>query len=72
MVPAIRPYGQAVEFAGLDLAGAVLEQMAIRPAKKYVAYGDSMTHGFRASGIETTYPWQIGEALGYQTVNIGF
>ena len=67
------PYGQSLDFLGLDLGGnGTLEKTVPRPQKRYVAYGDSITHGFQASRIDRNYPYQVGVALGYQVVNMGF
>ncbi len=68
----IMPYGDSVEFTGLSLDGGKLLPISVRPAFKYVAYGDSITHGFRAGDISRTYPFMIGEKLQWQVVNMGF
>jgi lysophospholipase L1-like esterase len=68
----IMPYGDSVEFAGLTLRDGKLLPPSARPVFKYVAFGDSITHGFRAGDIGCTYPFMIGEKLQWQTVNMGF
>lgn len=68
----IMPYGDSVEFTGLSLGDGKLLPAAARPAFKYVAFGDSITHGFRAGDISRTYPFIIGEKLQWQVVNMGF
>jgi lysophospholipase L1-like esterase len=68
----IMPYGDSVEFAGLSISNGKLLPATIRPAFKYVAFGDSITHGFRAEDVSKTYPFIIGEKMKCQVVNMGF
>ena len=68
----IMPYGDSVELSGLSLSDGKLLPPVPRPAFKYVAFGDSITHGFRAGDISRTYPFMIGVKLQWQTVNMGF
>lgn len=68
----IMPYGDSVEFAGLSLRDGTLSPIMARPAFKYVAFGDSITHGFRGSDVSKTYPFVIGDKLNWQVVNMGF
>ncbi len=68
----VLPYGDSVDFRGLTLsAGATLERPAPRPALRYVAHGDSVTHGFTASRVDRTYPYLVAESRGWQSVNLG-
>ena len=65
------PYGDSVDFAGLKVnAGAKFEPIT---AKKplYVAYGDSITHGFTSSGVDKSYPFLIGQKKGWSVINLG-
>lgn len=68
----IMPYGDSVEFAGLSVQNGKLLPATARPAFKYVAFGDSITHGFRAEDVSRTYPFIIGEKLKCQVMNMGF
>ncbi len=69
----IMPYGDSVEFAGATVeARAHWAYPTPRPTTRYVAYGDSVTHGFTASDIVRGYPFQVGEENGWQVVNAGF
>lgn len=68
----IMPFGDSVELTGLSLSGGKLFAPAARPQFKYIAYGDSITHGFRAENITKTYPFMVGEKLRWQVVNMGF
>ncbi|MDR3540903.1 MAG: hypothetical protein P4L69_08085, partial [Desulfosporosinus sp.] len=66
------PYGDSVDFAGLK----VNAEARFKPAEpklpiRYVAYGDSVTHGFTASAIDKTYPFIIGRRKGWETINFG-
>ncbi len=68
----VMPYGDSVDFRGLTLAGGTaLERAAPRPAFRYVAYGDSVTHGFTASRVDRIYPYRVAAMRGWQTVNLG-
>jgi lysophospholipase L1-like esterase len=72
----IWPYGTQMVFDGLELQGGqprLLSPAPIRPAFRYVAYGDSITQGYYASsGIVDTYPDQVGHKKGWSVVNMGF
>ena len=68
----ILPYGDSVDFAGVEVnAGARFEPPAARPAVRYVAYGDSITHGFSASAVDKTYAFLVAQKNGWQLVNLG-
>lgn len=70
MVP---PYSDAVIFRGLRLPdGAALETIVSTPRPVYVAYGDSITHGYHASVSPTGYAWQLADAMGWDLLNMGF
>ncbi|MFA4944296.1 MAG: SGNH/GDSL hydrolase family protein [Lentisphaeria bacterium] len=66
------PYGDAVDFAGLRVnPEARFEAAKPEPAVRYVAYGDSITHGFTASAVDKTYPFLVGRKKGWRTINLG-
>jgi lysophospholipase L1-like esterase len=44
----------------------------MRPARRYVAYGDSITQGYYASAIIRTYPDQVARRKNWSVVNMGF
>jgi lysophospholipase L1-like esterase len=68
----ILPYGDAVEVLGVEVtAGARWETPASRPAVRWVAFGDSVTHGFTASSVAGSYPFRVAEAMGWQVINEG-
>jgi|GEM_PF-4605020 len=70
------PFARSVDFLGLEIEGGTASLLAPapeRPAFLYVAYGDSITHGFRAyNGVGSTYPYLVGENWDYKTINMGF
>lgn len=69
----ILPYGDAVDFQGLQVnAEAQFQTPAARPSKRYLAYGDSITHGFTASDTGGGYAYRVAEAKAWQLVNMGF
>lgn len=68
----VLPYGDSVDFRGLAVsAGAAFATPAPRPAVRYVAYGDSITHGFTASDIAHTYTYLLATARDWELVNLG-
>lgn len=68
----ILPYGDAVELHGVAVASnARWEAPAPRPAVRWVAFGDSVTHGFTASAVMYSYPFLVGETKGWQVINAG-
>jgi lysophospholipase L1-like esterase len=69
----VLPYGDSVDFQGVQVdPDAQFEAPAARPATRYLAYGDSITHGFTASDIGGGYAFRIAEAKGWQLVNMGY
>ncbi len=68
----VLPYGDAVDFQGLEVnATAKMQPPPAAPAVRYVAYGDSVTHGFTASAIDKTYPYLVAQKMGWQLINLG-
>ncbi len=69
----ILPYGDSVDFEGIEVspAGARMEAPPAPPALRYIAYGDSITHGFTASAIDKTYPYLVAQKMGWQLINLG-
>lgn len=66
------PYGDSVDFAGLQVnPEARFETPKPAPALRFVAYGDSITHGFTASEVDKTYPFLVGQKKGWQTIDLG-
>ncbi len=72
----IWPYGTQMVFDGLQLQGGqprLLTPAPVRPAFRYVAYGDSITQGYYASGgTVDTYPDRIARKRRWSVVNMGF
>lgn len=69
----VLPYGDSVDFLGLRVdAGASFAPPPARPQVRYVAYGDSITHGFTATHVGRTYAYRLAEARGWELVNLGF
>lgn len=68
----ILPYADSVDVLGVEVAtAAAWEAPAARPATRYVAFGDSVTHGFTASDITQTYAFQVAERNDWELVNLG-
>jgi lysophospholipase L1-like esterase len=72
----IWPYGTQMVFDGLQLQGGhprLLSPAPTRPAFRYVAYGDSITQGYYASGgTIDTYPDQVARKKGWSVLNMGY
>lgn len=68
----ILPYGDSVDFQGVEVnPEARFEAPPARPALRYLAYGDSITHGFTASSIDKSYAYLVSKKMGWQLVNLG-
>lgn len=68
----VLPYGDSVEFLSADVnLTAKMQPPPAAPALRYVAYGDSVTHGFTASAIDKTYPYLVASKMGWQLINLG-
>lgn len=68
----IMPYGDSVEVLGVEVAaGARWAPARARPETRYVAFGDSVTHGFTATEVTRSYPFQVAERNGWELVNLG-
>jgi GDSL-like Lipase/Acylhydrolase family len=69
------PYGTQMVFGGLVLEGGqhrLFVPEPTRPIRRYVAYGDSITQGYYASGVIHTYPYLVADRKGWSVVNMGF
>lgn len=67
------PYGESVDFQGITVNdGATLVPIVLPKRIRYVAYGDSITHGFSASKVTNTYPYMLAAKEGWELVNMGF
>lgn len=68
----ILPYGDSVDFQGVEVnAEARFEAPPARPKVRYLAYGDSITHGFTASAVDKSYAFLVAQKNGWQLVNLG-
>ena len=64
------PWSVAARITEISLDdGSSLE--AVRPQKKLVSYGDSITHGYDALRPSNRYPAKLAEALGAEEYNRG-
>ena len=69
----ILPYGDSVDFQGLQVnADAQFQTPAARFTTRYVAYGDSITHGFTASEVGKSYAYLVAEQKSWELVNMGY
>jgi lysophospholipase L1-like esterase len=72
-VEVVMPYGASVDFLGLSLpTGALVAPAPVRSAVRYVAGGDSITHGYYTSAEVHSWSWKLGKAKGWQCINHGY
>jgi lysophospholipase L1-like esterase len=68
----ILPYGDSVDFQGVEInPESRFEAPPARPATRYLAYGDSITHGFTASAVDKSYAFLVAQKKGWQIINLG-
>lgn len=68
----ILPYGDSVDFQGVEVnPEARFEAPRTRSATRYVAYGDSITHGFTASAVNKSYAFLVAQKHDWQIINLG-
>ena len=73
LIELVMPYCASVDLLGVGLAqGATLTAPAARSATRYVAIGDSITHGFNASGVAQSWAYKLAVAKGWQLINHGY
>ena len=67
------PYAESVDFLGLTVnKTARILPMTLPNRPRYVAYGDSITQGYRAADALATYPVLVAKARGWELTNLGF
>ena len=70
-VELIWPYGDGMDLLEVQVSrGAAVIIAPALPTTKLVVAGDSITHGFNATNIFTSWAWQLAVAKGYQLINI--
>lgn len=68
----VLPYADSVDALGISVnESARFEQPTPRPAKRLVAYGDSITHGFTSSEVTKSYIYLFAQKMNHQVVNLG-
>ncbi|MDX2142962.1 MAG: SGNH/GDSL hydrolase family protein [Rhodospirillaceae bacterium] len=69
----VMPYGISLDVLRLEIPDtARLMDAAPRPAKRLVAYGDSVTQGFQARDVTRSWPFLLAEAKQWQLINLGY
>lgn len=69
----ILPYADTVLLLGVQLAPEALWEMpAPRPARRWLAFGDSLTQGQGATHVGHSFAFLAAEAKGWQLINAGF
>lgn len=69
------PFDRRANVLGFELTGgseALAAHPPSRPGFRYVAYGNSITHGYSAPTIAETYPARVGNLRNWSTINMGF
>ena len=65
------PYAESVDFLGLTVnKTARILPMTLPNRPRYVAYGDSITQGYRAADALATYPVLVAKARGWELTNL--
>lgn len=73
LIEVVMPYCASVRFKGVYVrTGAAFTAPAARTALKYLALGDSITHGFNASAHHLHWPSLLAEANNWQLLNHGY
>lgn len=68
----ILPYGDSVDLLGIEVdPDAGLRRPTPRSRVRYVAFGDSITHGFTASDVTNSYAFLVAERNEWEIVNLG-
>lgn len=70
VVRVVIPYGK-VYYVGIEGEVELPEKEEL-PAKTYLAYGSSITHGSLALAMPYSYPFRIAQRLGCDYLNFGF
>jgi len=69
----VLPYCASVDFTGLTVPQtATILSPPARPTTRYVAVGDSITHGFLSSDINRTWPYLTAVSKKWQLINLGY
>lgn len=72
-IEVVMPYCASVDFTGLSITeGAYFRAPGARPATRFVAVGDSITHGFSVSDVGKSWPYLLAAAKNYQIINHGY
>lgn len=73
-IEVIMPHGISVDFVGVDLeAGCSIAPAESRTGlPRYVAIGDSITHGYTASSVIKTWPYLLAKMKNWQLINVGY
>jgi lysophospholipase L1-like esterase len=73
VVEIVMPYGISVDFVGIDVAeSSRLIDAPPRPSTRFVAYGDSVTHGYSARDATRSWAYRLAALKHWQLINLGF
>lgn len=69
----VMPYCAGVDFLGVSVnSGASLEAPTARPSTRLACIGDSITHGFSATNVGTSWPSLLAGLKDWQLINHGY
>lgn len=72
-IEVVMPYCASVDFAGIELVtGSTLSAAPARTSIRYVAVGDSITHGFVVSDAGELWAQKLAQSKGWQIINHGY
>lgn len=73
LIEVVFPYCASVDFLGVSIPeSATVTAPAARASTILVAGGDSITHGFNASGVSLSWPYLLAKSKGWQLKNHGY
>lgn len=72
-IEVVLPYCASVDLTGVDIEStATISAAAGRPTTRIVCAGDSITHGFTTTDESVSWPYLLGAAKNWETVNLGY
>ena len=72
-IEVVLPYCASVDLTGVDIEStAAISAAAGRPTTRIACAGDSITHGFSTTDVSVSWPYLLGVAKDWATVNLGY
>lgn len=71
-VDLVWPYSEQMDLRAIAIGAGGGIGRVTAPSIRFVAGGDSITHGFTVPGVLDTWSFQVADSLGLELVNMGF